>query len=229
MRMILEKLLHESSFEEVLEDVFNLRDVESFIVSEYTEAELEAFFDSEKTRDILSKYKDNVTSNPSLKKNTSLLAFVKVKNIRDSLNRLKNTIFNIEEDEYYFRKFILLYTDEMVVSINPNYDIKPQLNRIVYEGDIDRLKENCFYDLVYYFALQLFIKLPWLSLDIEKTMFELLQGPLGRKISENGLGEFDQILDSIDTEELDKLIEKNESPELLESDFQNLTKMFGIK
>ncbi|KPH94169.1 hypothetical protein AMS58_13695 [Pseudoalteromonas porphyrae] len=227
MRKILEKLLVESDFKEVSKDVFNLGTIDSFIISEYSELEIEGFFESEKTKGILEKYNENAIFNPSLKKNTSVLAYVKVQNLNDSLVRLKNTIFNIEEDEYYFRKFIFLYTDEMVASINLAHNIKSQLNIIVDSGDIDKLRENYFYDLVYYFALQLFIKLPWLSLDIEKRTFELLEGPLGRKVSEKGLDEFDLALDRIDDELMEELIEKNRSNELVNEDFQNLIKLFG--
>lgn len=229
MYNILNNLLIENGFKESSSGIFNLNTSDSLILIEYTETEIVNFFDESKTKEILNRHNENVELNPSLKKSTNLLAYVKVKNIADSLTRLKNTIFTIEEDEYYFRKSVFLYSDGMTETIDIDVDIKTQLNSIVDKGDIDKLRENGFYDLVYYFALQLFIKLPWLNFDIERTEFELIEKPLSRKILENGLDKFDQTFDQIDDGFMDSFIEKNKSDKANIDDFQNLIKLFGDK
>ncbi len=223
MHNILNKLLIENGFNETSKNIYNLKNIDSLIISEYTELDIINFFEAKVTKNVLEKYNENIIENQSLKKNTSLLAYVKVTNVEASLTHLKNTIFNIEEDEYYFRKFVFLYSEEMVESINIEKNIKEQLEVIVGEGDIDKLRENCFDDLVYLFALQLFIKLPWLSYDIERSDFELVEGPLNRKIIDNGLENFDQVLENIDVTVMDDLLEKSK---LKDEDFQSLIGLF---
>jgi hypothetical protein len=229
MHNILNKLLIENGFKETSKNIYNLKNIDSLIISEYTELDIINFFEAKVTKNVLEKYNENIKENLGLKKNTSLLAYVKVTNVKASLTRLKNTIFNIEEDEYYFRKFVFFYTDEMLGSIDIKKDIKEQLNTIVDDGDIDKLREDCFSDLVYFFALQLFIKLPWLSFDIERTKFELLEGPLNRKILDLGLETFDQVLDRVDMKFMDDILEKNKVEILNENEFQSLMELFGDK
>jgi hypothetical protein len=229
MHNILNKLLIENGFKETSKNIYNLKNIDSLIISEYTELDIINFFEAKVTKNVLEKYNENIKENLGLKKNTSLLAYVKVTNVKASLTRLKNTIFNIEEDEYYFRKFVFFYTDEMLGSIDIKKDIKEQLNTIVDDGDIDKLREDCFSDLVYFFALQLFIKLPWLSFDIERTKFELLEGPLNRKILDLGLETFDQVLDRVDMKFMDDILEKNKVESLNENEFQSLMELFGDK
>lgn len=229
MHKILNKLLIENGFNETSKNIYNLKNIDSLIISEYTESDIINFFESKVTKNVLDKYNGNIKENPSLRKNTSLLAYVKVENVKTSLAELKNIIFNIEEDEYYFRKFVFFYTEEMLDSIDTEKNIKKQLNTIVDKGDIDRLREDCFTDLVYFFALQLFIKLPWLNFDLKRTKFELLEGLLNHKILEHGLDTFDQIIERIDMVFMDELLEKNKLESSNENEFQSLMELFGEK
>lgn len=229
MHNILNKLLIENGFNETSKNIYNFKNIDSLIISEYTESDIINFFESKVTKNVLDKYNGNIKENPSLRKNTSLLAYVKVENVETSLSELKNIIFNIEEDEYYFRKFVFFYTEEMLDSIDTEKNIKKQLNTIVDKGDIDRLREDCFADLVYFFALQLFIKLPWLSFELERTKFELLEGLLNHKILELGLDTFDQIIERIDTVYMDELLEESKLESSNENEFQSLMELFGEK
>ena len=227
MKNIINKLFKENNFIQHEDNVFNFEDQDSFITSEYTEPELINFFECDKTKNILANYKARTQEFPNYKKNSSLLIYLKVTNISDTQSRLKNTVFNIEEDEYYFRKFILFYTDEMIERINLNRNVLEQLKEIVDKGDIDKLQENSFHDLSYFFALQLFIKLPWLSFNVERTTFELLDGPLKRKLEASKLIHFDKLFDDINENSLDALIEKNSIDDVKQGDFDDLLKLLG--
>jgi hypothetical protein len=47
-----------------------------------------------------------------IEKNTSLIILLKVENLKKDFEELKNQIMRIEEDEYFFRKYIIIYNDK---------------------------------------------------------------------------------------------------------------------
>lgn len=227
MNNLLEKLFIENSFEKFSRNVYGFKGDSLFIVADYREADLIDFFECGATKEVLGEYKVRSGHDADLKKNTSLLICLKVDDISAAQTKLRNTIFNIEEDEYYFRKFVILYTDDMVESIDVNINIRMQLKEIVKSGDIDKLRVNHFYDKRYFFALQLYIKLPWLSFEVTRSEFELLGRPLNRMVSENNLNEIDDLIDSIDEEKFEILIDGSKHFSGNEEEFNTLLSLFG--
>lgn len=153
MDSLLRKLFTENDFAQFSKNVYGFKGGSLFIVADYTELELINFFECSATKELLKEYKIRSGLDSSFKKNSSLLICIKVVNISEAQIKLRNTIYNIEEDEYYFRKFVFLYTDEMTRSIDVNINIRKQLKEIVNSGDIDKLRINQFYDQRYFFAL----------------------------------------------------------------------------
>ncbi|KKD40884.1 ABC-three component system middle component 1 [Bacillus sp. FSL L8-0167] len=128
-------------------------------------------------------------------KNLSLLIMLKV----DSLNHssaIQSLIFDIEEDPYTFKKYILTYTDEqesLLISLfkESEQDFTSFLYKILYNTEkfssfkSRKTNENA---LVYDLVSKMFIKLPYLSLKNQhKEMDLLLNDILG------GFGEDDRV------------------------------------
>lgn len=109
---------------------------EFFIIQEYDVEELESsgdktqnFFTCEKTNQLISEF-EKIQDN-KIKKNTSLFVSVKVNNIKEVYERFKNIAMRIEEDEYYFRKYI---SDKLGSLIKQQEKLTQQeLNNIPYK------------------------------------------------------------------------------------------------
>src|SRR5690625_654140 len=106
MRRILTNIFHHSGFNTTIrtdEIMFAKKEKqEYFFVTSYTEDELEDFFTGEKTDHIISMQDELYEENEDIKKNTSLIIYVKTNNLEEFINRNKKIIYKIEEDEYYF-------------------------------------------------------------------------------------------------------------------------------
>jgi hypothetical protein len=158
---------------------------EFFIIQEYDVEELESsgdktqnFFTCEKTNQLISEF-EKIQDN-KIKKNTSLFVSVKVNNIKEVYERFKNIAMRIEEDEYYFRKYIIFYTDEGLDKLNP--DIQDLLQFVQNNGDdseeeslFDKFEGNMFFDDSYFIAMQLIIKLPFISLPHSDKPFATIE------------------------------------------------------
>ena len=165
---------------------------EFFIIQEYDVKELESsgdktqnFFTCEKTNQLISEF-EKIQDN-KIKKNTSLFVSVKVNNIKEIYERFKNIAMRIEEDEYYFRKYIIFYTDEGLDKLNP--DIHDLLQFVQNNGDdseeeslFDKFEKNMFFDDSYFIAMQLIIKLPFISLPHSNDHFETIEDRIESRI-----------------------------------------------
>ncbi|RDY28427.1 hypothetical protein CHL78_005885 [Romboutsia weinsteinii] len=111
--------------------------------------------------------------NKEMKKNTSVI-FVTRTNGSELNNTEKKLIFKIEEDPYFYKKYVLWYTDEELKNINLYLDdmTKFLMNRELFQSmknilefDIAKIQseeKNKVYS--YMLLCRMFIKLPFLSL-----------------------------------------------------------------
>lgn len=104
---------------------------EYFIVSQYSQEELHNFFDDDKTSQVIKEFErlSVISNHENINKNTSLFILVKVDDLKEAFEdeKIQKSILLIEEDYYYFRKFVLLYTQNGL-SI---YEIKPLMNHSI--------------------------------------------------------------------------------------------------
>jgi hypothetical protein len=127
-------------------------------------------------------------------KNLSLLIMLKV----DSLEQppaIQSLIFDIEEDPYTFKKYILTYTgkqESLLTSLfkESDQDVKSFLYKILYDSERFSAFKNRIANesaLIYDLVSKIFIKLPYLSIKNQhKEMNLLLNDILG------GFGEDDR-------------------------------------
>jgi len=95
-------------------DFYYKENQDFFIVEDFSKDELNNFFKDKKTNSLVNLL-DNLKNDDSknifkdIEKNTSLIILLKVEKIKKDFEDLKNQIMKIEEDEYFFRKYIIVY------------------------------------------------------------------------------------------------------------------------
>lgn len=149
---------------------------EFFILEHFEVEEFANFFKSEKMDYLISEFQ--TLDNDKEKKNTSLFVLIKVDNLQLFYNQYLPTIITIEEDEYYFRKYVIFYTEEGLNKLKPN--VEYLLEYINSESPdekslFDKFEENMFFDDAYFVAMQLIVKLPFISLPHSDTHFETIE------------------------------------------------------
>ncbi|HEM4158657.1 TPA: hypothetical protein U1W87_001991 [Streptococcus suis] len=89
-----------------------------------------------------------------------------------------NKIMIIEEDEYYFRKYVIFYTEDGLSKIEPNSQFLLdyiQSEDSKNESLFDKFENNMFFDDAYFITMQLIIKLPFISLPHSNDHFEAVE------------------------------------------------------
>ena len=86
----------------------------------------------------------------------------------------------IEEDEYYFRKYVIFYTEDGLSKLAP--DTQNLIDYIQSENLFDEFENNMFFDESYFIAMQLIIKLPFISLPHSNDYFETVEDRIESRI-----------------------------------------------
>lgn len=197
---------------------------EFFIFEHFEIDELKDFFKSEKLDHLISEFQK--LDDDKVKKNTSLFVLIKVDNVLEVHKEYLNKIMAIEEDEYYFRKYVIFYTENGLSKIKPNTQFL--LDYIQSEDSenkslFDKFEENMFFDDAYFIAMQLIIKLPFISLPHSDNRFEVVEDRIKNRIELESLIDKEEqvhkILDLLDEkkirEELDNIAILDELNQIL--------------
>lgn len=104
---------------------------------------------------------------PEMDKNLSLIVCVKRGELRPYTG-LNKIIFDIEEDPYFFKKYVLTYTDSQVELLKANLgesSILEHLHRVLNDNNaFQEHKNDPLQSTEYNLVSKLFIKLPFLNL-----------------------------------------------------------------
>jgi hypothetical protein len=134
----------------------------------------------------------------SLEKNSSLLILVESSSIND-IERLQSQILLIEEDQYYVKKYVILYTPRAFTYIS-GFSSNEELLAAVNNGtSFQSILSNGFNseNEHYVLLLQLFIKLPFLSLKFPEDEYVSLQEKLGTTLGSD-FSIFQELINSHD-------------------------------
>ena len=126
-----------------------------------------------------------------LEKNSSLIVTVKCESLA-SLEKYQQHILLLEEDEYHFKKYVILYSEETLKEL-PDSKIMENLRVLVSNKSLfDQYASGGFMPEIesYIFILQLFVKLPFLQLTFEEEDFKSLEQLKVEKLGELQ-GQFD--------------------------------------
>ncbi|OZU88229.1 hypothetical protein CIL03_11280 [Virgibacillus indicus] len=189
---------------------------EYFLTTQYDVNELINFFDLPKTNEIIEAFEKKQLEKSDIKKNTTLFVYIETDNLKSFYEQHKNTIFQIEEDEYFFRKHVIVYSKNGIQNINPNHNISEQLHKILKsDGGIDRFEKNYYDDEEFFIAIQLMAKLPFLIIKSDEEPYESLLEKVNKQSEiinlmilidgmdvEESSDYFDQLEDDILSEEI---------------------------
>ena len=201
-------------------------ETEYFFVVDYSEAELENFFECDKTDRLLEVLKKKAENYSDIRKNASVIINSKADNLERFFREHRNIIFKIEEDEFYFRKYIVVYTEDTYKQLALEKNVGKKINSILLsEEGIDEFQMNYFTNELYHVAMQLMVKLPFLTLKQITREYIPLNQILEEEIKKKGLNDFYLCLEAFD--ELDCDFDSIEKAILLEEYSYELTDFFA--
>ena len=178
------------------------------IVVEYSVEEFKDFFDSTKTDSIISFFYDRKKESDDIQKNSSIIICVKVDNLKKEFRELNNQIMKIEEDEYFFKKYVILYTENSVRDLKTKDNIVATLqDRLSNITNFDQFQENNFFNDEYFLVVQLFVKLPFLTIEKSDSDFQSIEEKLLKAILADSNQNLNKKLLSEDKDKLDKLLD----------------------
>ena len=155
----------------------NSQNSEYFVVSQYSPDELNNFFDDDKTSQVIKEFErlSLKSEHENIKKNTSLFILVEVDNLKEAFEdeKLQRSILLIEEDYYYFRKFILLYTQNGLPDLRDK-----ETNEMLYtylNANIDIFETDMFFSESYFMAMEIGVKLPFFTLPKRNDIYKSIE------------------------------------------------------
>ncbi|SEO12050.1 hypothetical protein SAMN05216436_1353 [bacterium A37T11] len=114
--------------------------------------------------DVHFLFNEQVKKRKEIEKNTSLIVCIKMMDFATGFQKIKNQVLLIEEHEYWFKKYVVLYTDESVPKNLIDQSYLTHITELVSNSSsFGTMKNNMFLNGAYFLALQLFIKIPFLN------------------------------------------------------------------
>lgn len=157
------------------------------------------------------------TADPAFKKNCDLICIHHL----DKLAEFKNSeelIFEIEEDPHFYKKYVLYYSDTEVEAIKGLNFAK--LNELISDKkQFDVYKKEPTSATKYSAAAKIFIKLPFLSLNINKAELVPLRLQIEEAVAEVDLTKTYETVQKYDQLNAEDLIKELINDEL--ANFQN--------
>jgi hypothetical protein len=194
MEEIIKQLLNESAYVQKPEEIthYSKEDKSFFFLVNISEADFtplkskELIKENQQYKAVMDGFKNIINNGDqiTIEKNSSLLVLVKCSNI-NAIGTLQQQILLFEEDQYFFKKYVILYTDTSIaglVTIPLIPELRTKINDIVTftrfaaEGYQEEIAE-------YLVIMQLFIKLPFLNLDYGTDGFTSLNQKIASTLS----------------------------------------------
>ena len=156
---------------------------------------------SDDFNNIYSYIKNSQYYNNYIDKNTSLIILLEFDDLDCISNNpiLNKYIFDIEEDKYNFKKYVITYSKKQ---LNELYQIDKlegslmeNINEIIYSRDnFTSFKQNPTEDSLYNLVSKLYIKLPFLKLNPKEGQISSLKGQIKMELGRKG---HDKIINKI--------------------------------
>lgn len=143
---------------------------EYYLVNFVSPNALKGYMEGESAANVFDLFNQQTKEKQDVEKNTSLIICVQVDNIKQHIVGIKNDILLIEEDDYWFKKYIIVYSKE---SLPPNIDttnFKDYFEALLTNNQLfKQYKEGMYNNEEYFLTIQLFLKLPFLNVPINST------------------------------------------------------------
>lgn len=167
---------------------FFRKESDYFIIKNYGLDDFENFFNSKNTKKIILDFESECKKNLEMNKNTSLLILLEVQNLKQDYEKLKTQILRIEEDVYFFRKYVILYDKKGNIELEKKINQVDDLIKYINQIKLTSFQKDIFKDSFLFLLIQLFIKIPFLQLEIKSQNDNFnLREQINTKIKEKSL------------------------------------------
>ncbi|MGL2995171.1 ABC-three component system middle component 1 [Flavobacterium sp. TSSA_36] len=183
-------------------DCFSYKNKSFFFNININESELfsikntQNFYDNKDYKNILEVYKKLVDTSgiAEIEKNSSLIITVKCEDL-EALSKLQQQILLIEENEYFFKKYVILYTEESISELLKKPTIDFLQDKLNDSGKFNKYSDFGYSsDLMEYMVvIQLFIKLPFLKILFSQNEYFDLNNKLKNSLEKDSL-RFDRLI-----------------------------------
>lgn len=176
MERIIKQLLVESTYVERTENItfYSKDDKSFFFILKIVETDFallknnDLVKENQQYRALMDEFKTIINNgdNIAIEKNSSLIVLVNCSSI-NRIEKLQQQILLFEEDPYFLKKYVILYTDTSIMGF-PKAILIPELRKKINDNIIfNRYSKEGYIDEIadYLVVMQLFIKLPFLNLD----------------------------------------------------------------
>lgn len=150
---------------------------------------------------IYSYIKNSQYYNNYMDKNTSLIILLEFDDLDYISNNpiLNKYIFDIEEDKYNFKKYVITYSKKQLDELHKidklEGSLMENINEIIYSRDkFTNFKQNPTEDSLYNLISKLYIKLPFLKLNPKEGRISSLKGQIKMELEIQG---HDKIINKI--------------------------------
>lgn len=212
MNEIVKRIFTESSHEEnTTEDgitYFSYKDITYYFLLELEQMEfggIRKFADLEdnlKYKKLKSNFDKLVTQGKSntIEKNSSLIVMIKCDSLQ-GIETYQQQIFLLEEDEYFFKKYVVVYSEKSIKDLKQVENIIPLLQEKVDQEGMFEEYRNKGYQVEleeYLITLQLFIKLPFLKMVFPGDIFKSLERKIAEELGEGMESLYNQFVERSD-------------------------------
>ncbi len=212
MNEIVKKIFTESSHEEnTTEDgitYFSYKDVTYYFLLELEQMEFDGirkFSDFEENvnyKKLKSNFDILVAQGKSntMEKNSSLIVMIKCDSLQ-YIETYQQQIFLLEEDEYFFKKYVVIYSEESIKDFKQVEHIIPLLQEKVNKEEKFEAYRNKGYQVEleeYLITLQFFIKFPFLKMVLTGDIFKSLERKIADELGAGLESLYDQIVERFD-------------------------------
>lgn len=164
---------------------------------------------------VLEKVPEQLSQDSAYKKNTDLIVIVKFDKL-DDFRRKEKSIFAIEENSYFFKKYVLYYThEEENLLRSKKFDDLRKV--IVDKGEFLNYKNNPTVPSFYAIAARIFIKLPFLELVVNENDLISLGVRAKETVSNLGAERLNGLISATADDDLDIVI-----GELIKNEMENI-------
>lgn len=191
MEQLIQKIFREKGYRLIYDNNMHFYAADSDEIKDYylvdfiAANQLSTYLTDDNFKKLLDGVKRAKESTIDAEKNTTLIVCAKVDDLAQT-SVYKNNILNIEEDEYWFKKNVIIYTEDTVQHLLSYQLLIPYLNTSIQDTELfKRYRYDEFANNEYHLSMQLFVKLPLLTINELNNEINPIYNRIQETISED--------------------------------------------
>ena len=163
----------------------DLKRSEYYLVDFIEGDKIKGYLEPDAMENIFTLFNDQKRERQDVEKNTSLIICVRVNSIQNDIGVIRNDILKIEENDYWFKKYVIVYSDNSLPLSIPDIDYIQHFSDLLINSDaFTQYKTNIYQNESYYLTIEMFLKIPFINVPIKETInYRSLEELLVEKLS----------------------------------------------